>query len=620
MIAILYRGEDQWGYIDTKTRSFRELTPEQADKISITFLSKCSDPKVKYTKGGKKRIIDKSVLYMTDLDLVGGAVLKNLYKAGYRDNTVIADPKKKLPDMSFSYLISGDMGKWFSFTAQTDNTTNSIYAFENVLPHLSKDDLISYKTEEQTELEAICETALSMIEYLSETCEKDAMTISSYALKYWSSLTNAFDSWAVYPDMHKIDCDLYGCTVDEYLRNAYKGGWCFMKAKPDKVYHDGITLDVNSLYPFVMKYRKYPIGQPIFWVEKMNDKLQDYVNRGVMMAFYHISCRFKVKKNHLPFIQIPGDFFRQGILYDSALRTNAGHFSDKPVELTLTQWELELFLKQYDVFDYQVLDGCCFRLCNNVFTAYVDKFYKLKMKATEDNDVILRTISKYMMNSLSGTLAKKHDRQNCLLDKEGNMRGVLNNECASKSFIQLASCITSYARCMMVELAQANYSRFLYCDTDSLHLVGKQVPNKIKISDTRLGEFKVERRWNYARFVKSKVYIEEDYDENFTVTYAGCPYEVQKTVEHELKTQVDFCKFMGMTRRKANYTIYDVKLTSIPYTIETPNGTFIPTAQEIKWDIDIPLKHKREWLKRISTRRQNTDNYLKYLRSIESPG
>ena len=615
MIGIMYREENQWGYIDDKKYEFSEISPEQANKIALDFLTKFSDPQTKTTKSGKERTVDKSVLYITDLDLIGASIVKGLSNSGYSDCTETADARKKMPDMSYSYLVSGDMGKWFGFTVQRDNTTNCIYALENVLPHLSKDDLTSYKDADQSDLSAICETSLNMIEYLSNLCKKDAMTISSYALKFWSSHTNAFDSWAVFPDMHKVDCDLYGCSVDEYLRNAYKGGWCYMKAKADKIYHDGITLDVNSLYPFVMKYRKYPIGQPIFWVGDMGEKLLDKVIRGTMMAFYHISCRFKVKKNYLPFVQIPGDFFRQGILSDSTIRTKAGHVIDEPVELTFTQWELDLFLDHYDVTDFTVLDGCCFRLSSNVFDAYVDRFYAMKMQATKDNDVIMRTISKYMMNALSGTLAKKHNRQNCILDCEGNMKGVIDNECHSKSFIQLACCITSYARCMMIQLAQSNYSRFLYCDTDSLHLVGKEVPSTIRISNTKLGQFKIERRWNYARFVKTKVYIEEDYDENFTLVYAGCPYEVQKEVERKLKSQLNISRHFGVTRRKLNMSIYDIKLTNIPYTLETPNGTFKPDVHHIDWHIDLSIKKDRERLKLISMRRRNTDNYLSYLRS-----
>ncbi|MFX3691185.1 hypothetical protein ACJBQV_10245, partial [Streptococcus suis] len=51
--------------------------------------------------------------------------------------------------------------------------------------------------------------------------------------------------------------------------------------------------------------------------------------------------------------------------------------------------------------------------------------------------------------------------------------------------------ITSYARNITVRAAQQNFDRFIYADTDSLHLLGTELPD-IDIHPTRMGAWKQE--------------------------------------------------------------------------------------------------------------------------------
>lgn len=615
MIGVMFRQNEEWGYYDNK-RNFMILTPEQAGEKMVEFITTMSDPHTETTPSGKFKRVDKSVLYVTDLDLIGGALHKDILKRGFLDCT---GQKGKLPNFGYNYLVSGDMGKWFGFTAKAGDAENRIYALENVIPHLSDDEILKSKVNKDAcDLMTLCRVSLSIINRLISLCGCESMTISSFALHRWTELTKVFDRHTTFPDMYKVDCDLYGCSVDDYLRPSYKGGWCYVNADTTKTYKNGITLDVNSLYPYVMRCRKYPIGKPVFWVGEVPEKLQRYIDKGLMMSFYHISCKFSLKKGFLPFVQIPGDFFRQGVLYESKYHTSQGHTVDVPVELTFTEWELKLFLKHYDVCEYQVLDGCCFYLCGTVFTHYVDSYYQMKRDAKLKGDLILQSVAKFLLNGLSGNLAKKKFRQNCVLDNEGYISDIINSESKAKSYIHIASCITSYARCMMIELAQNNCKRFLYCDTDSLHLQGFEVPEGIQISETELGQFKIERKWKYAHFYKSKVYVEENTDNEFTVTYAGCPYEVQKYVENHLKSQVKMFEFFGTTRQEQGFTLDGLHYDNIPYEIESPSGTYRPFKEVIKWKIDIPEKEVKRHLKMRHIRRLNCDNILTHIQEARA--
>ena len=56
-------------------------------------------------------------------------------------------------------------------------------------------------------------------------------------------------------------------TYDSFIRDSYKGGWCYCcPNKAMMIYHNGCTMDVNSLYPSMMHSdsgNDYPVGKPI---------------------------------------------------------------------------------------------------------------------------------------------------------------------------------------------------------------------------------------------------------------------------------------------------------------------------------------------------------------------
>ena len=57
--------------------------------------------------------------------------------------------------------------------------------------------------------------------------------------------------------------------LDDDIRRAYKGGYVYLKpGYKDRYGLQGLTLDVNSLYPWAMRYNILPYGYPMFFEGK----------------------------------------------------------------------------------------------------------------------------------------------------------------------------------------------------------------------------------------------------------------------------------------------------------------------------------------------------------------
>jgi hypothetical protein len=96
-------------------------------------------------------------------------------------------------------------------------------------------------------------------------------------------------------------------------------------------------------------------------------------------------------------------------------------------------------------------------------------------------------------------------------------------------YLPLAAYVTSWARYKTITTAQTLYHRFIYADTDSIHLEGDEVPDNIEVHSTRLGAWKHEGTFDRARFLRPKTYSEE-MEGVLHVTCAGMPDNVKEQV------------------------------------------------------------------------------------------
>lgn len=500
---------------------------------------------------------EDAVLYYHNLKFDGKFWLSYLitqlgFKQGFdyiSPTEVIWKKKKELKNKEVIYSISS-MGQWYSVTFKYHNHIYTLKDSLKLLPFKLREIGESFKTKHQKldmEYEgqryAGCLITQEEMEYIKNDVYvlqealnimfaegHDKLTIGSCCLAEYKKLIGKYDWDTFFPKLQDIpiDEDIYGApTADAYIRKSYRGGWCYLvDGASGKIYHNGTTADVNSLYPSMMSSESgnyYPIGKPQFWRGEIPAKaLQP--NK---YYFVRIRCRFYLKKGKLPFVQIKNDrhykstemlktsdiYDRKNNKYYRTYKDKDGNIHDTIVTLTLTMTDYKLLKDHYKLEDLEVLDGCWFYAEKGIFDTYIDKYKKIKM----ENKGAKRQIAKLFLNNLYGKLATSTNSSfKYAVKKEDESLGykVVLEDNKEPIYIACGSAITSYSRNFTIRAAQANFHGadqrgFKYADTDSIHC--DLEPSEIKgirVSDKAFCCWKLESQWDTAKFIRQKTYVE----------------------------------------------------------------------------------------------------------------
>lgn len=508
-------------------------------------------------------------IYYHNLKFDGSFWLSYLLKLGYKqaytklnDEGTLVEwlDNKDMPKNSFKYSISSK-GQWYVITIRTEkNNIVEIRDSLKLLPFSVKRIGKAFKTRHQKlemkyegfrypncpitdeEKEYLKNDVLVIKEALEITFKEghDKLTIGACCLHEFKCLFDSKEMYeSVFPDLSEIGIDhaLYNAyTVDEYIRRSYKGGWCYVvKGKENQIFTDGITADVNSLYPSVMSSESgsyYPVGEPTFWKGNFIPKM--IVNNTDYYYFIRVKTRFYLRKNKLPFIQVKNDYRYRGNeclessdVWDKEQKryvthtrdSYTGELNDTRLVLTLTMVDFALFLEHYEVVEFEILDGCYFRTEIGIFDQYISKYRKIK----ETSEGAIRELAKLFLNNLYGKMASSTDSSFKIarLDDDGVLKFMTINESHKKAgYIAVGSAITSYARNFTIRHAQKNFygadkRGFIYADTDSIHcdLKADELVD-IKVHPTNFCCWKLEASWDKAIFVRQKTYIEHVTAEN----------------------------------------------------------------------------------------------------------
>lgn len=378
------------------------------------------------------------------------------------------------------------------------------------------------------------------------------LTIGSCCMSEFKKTVNVMSNkefyWK-YPELDKnILTEKYGGVTEyDYIHKSYKGAWCYVvKGCENKIYKNGLTADVNSLYPYVMHSmsgNKYPYGKPSWWHGNYIPKIAKDENH---VYFVRIKTRFYLKPGKLPCIQIKGNYLyppREWLESSDILNRRTGNYHSSytdvdgveksGVELTLTFADLELIKEQYTLVDFEILDGCYFRAVAGQFDEYIDYYREIK----ENSSGARRTIAKLFSNNLYGKFSTTDDSsfKVAYLKEDGSLGyDIVEEHEKHVGYIPIGSLVTSYARCYTIRKAQANFygadkRGFKYADTDSIHCdLELEELVDIPINSKVYGQFKIETNWDKAIFVRAKRYIEHVYRENllacepyYNITCAG---------------------------------------------------------------------------------------------------
>ncbi len=379
------------------------------------------------------------------------------------------------------------------------------------------------------------------------------LTIGSCCLSEFKRLIGGKYYDEICPNIYEIEINekRYGSkNAGEYIRKAYRGGWCYLaRGKEHKIYRNGTTADVNSLYPSMMSSESlnaYPTGKPTFW---KGNYIPDEALSPYKYFFIRIKTRFYLKRDYLPFVQIKNNLMyranemletsdvrnsKDGKYYDCYTGTD-GKKKQAIVELTMTITDYYLFLEHYEVDDFEILDGCYFQARVGIFDIYIEKYKKIKLESKGAK----RELAKLFLNNLYGKMASSTNSnfKVAYLKEDGSV-GFYTVLAQDKipGYIPIGAAITSYARNFTIRAAQKNYHGknergFIYADTDSIHcdLLPDEITG-IKEHPKNFCCWKLESCWDEAIFTRQKTYIEHIVEEDrepiepyYNVKCAGMP-------------------------------------------------------------------------------------------------
>lgn len=510
---------------------------------------------------------------------------------------------QQMHNKTFKYVIS-DMGQWYSITIKYNNRTIEIRDSLKLLPFSVKRIDQSFATKHKKldmkyegfryagceitdeEKEYIKNDVLVVKEALQIMYEEghSKLTIGSCCLSEFKTIITPQLFKELFPRMDEIylDENIYGSSnADVYIRKSYKGGWCYLvKGKEGKTFTNGITLDVNSLYPSVMSCGyKYPAGNPTFW---SGDYIPDEALESDSYYFIRVRTRFEIKDGYLPFIQIKNNLLYNGneclessdIIYQknkSRYYKKHGEILDTKVILTFTCSDWELVKEHYNLFDCEILDGCWFKTNNYLFDLYIEKYKKIKMTSKNAR----RELAKLFLNNLYGKLATSDNNSFKLayLKPDGaiGFEPVIKHD-KKVVYIPCGSAITSYARNFTIRTAQKNYHGvdqrgFIYADTDSIHAdLPIEEIDGVELSDSEFCKWKLESQWDIGKFVRQKTYIEH-------ITHEGTdeiehPYYNVKCAGMPEKCKELFINSMTGEYEESNYNEDEIRFMNAHHTID----------------------------------------------------
>ena len=487
------------------------------------------------------------ILFFHNLKFDGEYIISWLLHNGYE---VIKD-KKDRRDKTFTTLIT-DMGQWFSieifFETKNKKHINKVTIYDSLkILNFSVEQIANDFNLPIKKLEIDYNKKREIGHVLTEQeidYIRNDVEIMSRALKIMfdenlTKMTIASDALNSYKDINKNFLKYFPVLpfeIDKDIRRSYKGGFTYLNdIYKGKETGAGIVFDKNSMYPAKMMYEKMPFGDPIFFEGEYK---QDFL---YPLYVQTLSCSFEIKDGMIPTIQIKNNL---SFIPNEYIKSSDGDI----VTLTLTNIDLELFLKHYNVYDLEYHSGWKFKAIKGLFTEYIEYWTNKKIQAKKDKNGALYRIAKLMLNSLYGRfgLNPMSRSKYPFLDENGVVRyAMYESEIRDSVYVPVASFITSYARKDIIESSQKirDYSLqkygkdlYVYSDTDSIHCLfdeSEDLSKVLEIDDYKLGAWKLESKFMRGKYLRQKCYIELDYNENLNVTVAGLPKKLSDIITFE---------------------------------------------------------------------------------------
>lgn len=488
----------------------------------------------------------------------GAYILTWLLKNGYKHTT---KDKEKMPRKSFSTVISA-LGQHYAYMVKNEN--NGTVCFMDSLKYVNmsiKRSAMCYNLpvmKGEIDYDLVREIGHTPTEeelsYIHNDTEIDMWTIKLNMEAGAIKFTQAGNARAEFKKLFsKADWNYMfpelDMGADKFCRKAYSGGFVsYNKELRGKIVTDCHSLDINSMYPAQMLHRPMPYGYPADFSGKyeQDDNYPLYVQQ--------LTCAFRLKPKGIAMIATRRVFMNTDDLYiDSSGSTRQ--------TLTLASPDLELFFNNYEVWDIEWLGGYKFKAMQgreitpeeasqmsldecieadgqgSYFYPYIKKWRYVKEH--EPKHSAMRDYAKRMQNALYGALATNPERKSAIpyLDVNGILKYEVVNSTSegSPAYLPAGIFITAWSRHFLINTIAKFREHFVYCDTDSLYLKGKEPYPDFAVHNSLYGFFKLEHLISKMKVLGSKRYIymgrePDEEEESFTITCCGADEDIKKQI------------------------------------------------------------------------------------------
>lgn len=304
--------------------------------------------------------------------------------------------------------------------------------------------------------------------------------------------------------------------LDKEIREAYRGGFCQYN-----VDYVGKTIkkpsyynDVNSLYPYIMYTKSLPYGQPVKFEGKYEEDAEyPYYVQKILVDM----C---IRENGIPCILRAHKRVNNMYIIDTS-----DEIGVCALELTLTNFDLELLYKNYEIFHIEYLGGYKFKVRNDMFTKYIDKYYKMKQEATTNHQRAKRYIAKLFLNSLYGKFGQNPIRRmkQPYVSIDNSIKYAICDEEVAKNFHYLPAAvfITALARYKILnDIEKIGKDNWIYTDTDSIISLCK-LPDDM-LDNEELGKYKIEHMFRKFKTLGQKTYHGTTLNKQIVCKACGC--------------------------------------------------------------------------------------------------
>lgn len=319
----------------------------------------------------------------------------------------------------------------------------------------------------------------------------------------------AQQAWRAY--VHRfLQHRIYIDTNDQALalsRAAYYGGRT-EALTVGTFLHDVTCVDVNSMYPYVMRQYEYPTRLHGRYSRPKRDELSRWCKKYALTA----DCTIATER---PFYPVRDDV---GLLFP------VGEF-----RTVLSTPEIVSALENDELVECH---AACIYDKAPLFTAFIDELYQLRQQFAAAGDEAGKYFVKILMNSLYGKFGQRAGTEEVIgecdpalfrveteLDLATGKRyrwryiggKILCRDEAGESRYShpaIAAHVTAFARCLLWSLMEtAHIENVFYMDTDSLHVSAAGLTLlRPHIDANRLGALKVEKTIDTAIYYGPKDY------------------------------------------------------------------------------------------------------------------